>query len=182
MQLETERLVLRPYHEGDIDALHRIWTDPGVRRFLWDDAVIEREQAGQTVRASLKDWEVCGLGQWTVRFKRDNEIIGFCGFRQFGEPQGWELLYGLLPEYWGQGLALEASNAALMFGFQSSGRECIYGRTDPPNAASIRVLEKLGMRFVSLTVEGRSPVVTYSISREDYYARNKQTDPARRTA
>jgi ribosomal-protein-alanine N-acetyltransferase len=171
MLLETERLVLRPYEECDIDEMHRIWMDPDVRRYLWDGSVIDRERAAQTVRASLTDWERYGLGQWTVRFTAGGGIIGFCGFRQFGEPPQWEIIYGLLPAYWGRGLAVEASIAALRFAFSVTGSGCIHGRTDPPNTASIRVLEKLGMSYVGQTLEGGLPIVTYSISREDFHAR-----------
>ena len=43
--IDTARLRLRPYRASDLDALHRLWTDAGVRRYLWDDRVIERDES-----------------------------------------------------------------------------------------------------------------------------------------
>ena len=51
--LETARLRLRPCRRDDIDVLHHIWTDPGVRKYVWDDQLIARSQAAEIVEASL---------------------------------------------------------------------------------------------------------------------------------
>jgi RimJ/RimL family protein N-acetyltransferase len=63
--LDTARLRLRPYRDSDLDALHRLWTDPDVRRYLWDDTIIDRQLAEATMRASIACtaehgcWAVC---------------------------------------------------------------------------------------------------------------------------
>ena len=51
--LRTPRLTLQPYRLDDIDLLHQLWTTPEVRRYLWDDIVITRQRAEETVRAAI---------------------------------------------------------------------------------------------------------------------------------
>lgn len=146
--LDTARLELRPYALRDVDALHRLWTDPHVRRYLWDDTVIARETAAAVVEGSLADWAAHGYGQWAIRVPPDREVVGFVGFRSDVEsPATPELLYGLHPRRWGRGLVDEAARAAVAHAFETLALPSIWAATDPPNAASIRVMERLGMRF-----------------------------------
>jgi [ribosomal protein S5]-alanine N-acetyltransferase len=146
-EIETARLRLRPCVEGDVDALHRLWTDPDVRRYLWDDEVITRGQAAEVVGESAESFDAYGFGQWVISPKEGGELVGFCGLRHFGEPPEVEVLYGLAPQFWGRGLATEAARVMLADGFGRLGLERIYAGTDPPNAASLRVIEKVGMSF-----------------------------------
>ena len=145
--LSTPRLHLRRYTPGDVDALHAIWIDPDVRRYLWDEQVIPRSTALEVVQAALESASTLDFGQWMLTTHRD-EPVGFCGFRPF-EPRDdeAELIYGLLPCWWKRGLAVEAATAALDWAFDERGLSRVVAATDPPNAASVRVMERLGMRF-----------------------------------
>jgi RimJ/RimL family protein N-acetyltransferase len=147
--METARLLLRPCTPADIDDLHRHWIDPGVRKFLWDDQIIPRETAVAVVEASLASFAERGFGFWCVSFKGAPALLGFCGLREFDEddPAKIEILYGIAPEHWGKALAVEAAQAVLRYGFEEAGLPKIYAGADPPNVASIRVMEKLGMAF-----------------------------------
>jgi ribosomal-protein-alanine N-acetyltransferase len=76
-------------------------------------------------------------------------------------------MYGLAKPWWGCGLATEASRAALEYAFGVLGAGRVTAVTDPPNVASVRVMERLGMRFVHRgTVNGLESVV-YELRRED---------------
>jgi len=95
----SARLVMHPFGRDDVDARHALWTDPDVRRYLWDDVVIPREPAAEVVEGTLGDWSEHGYGMWTVTMNRD--LAGFAGFRS--SEQGPELLFGFYPRYWHQG-------------------------------------------------------------------------------
>lgn len=164
--LETARLRLRPYGEGDLDALHDLWIDERVRRYLWDDVVIPRDLAESTMRDAIESFDARGIGQWVVMRRDDEKIIGFCGFRTIGDSPEIELLYGLLPPYWGQGLAVEAAQAVLRYGFERQGFPHVWARTDPPNAASIRVMQRLAMTPIE-SLWGEA-MVCYRISRDEF--------------
>jgi ribosomal-protein-alanine N-acetyltransferase len=170
MEIHAPRVRLRPYTLEDVDDLYRLWTDPEVRRYLWDDVLISREQAASVVRASIACFETRGFGQWVVLPRSGERLIGFCGFRLFGDPpdEQIELLYGVAPAYWGQGLATEAARAALRFGFEECGFDRVYAGADPPNAASFRVMEKLGMSFSRRTHINGIEAIYYVLSREAF--------------
>lgn len=166
--IETTRLQLRPFALSDVEALHRFWTAPGVRKYLWDDVVISRQQAAAIVASSRHDFATHGFGHWVINFKGTTELVGWCGLRPFGEPPRVEVLYGIVPPLWGQGLAVEATRAVLQFGFDTLGLERIYAGADPPNTASLRVMEKAGMRFDQRTQVNGLEAIYYVLSRAEF--------------
>jgi len=170
--IETARLMMRPFETDDIDQLHRIWIDPGVRKFLWDDQIIPRETAVAVVESSIDSFVTHGFGLWTICLKNDPRLIGFGGLRHFIEDGSAEseveILYGVAPEHWGKGIALEAARAVLRYGFEESKLANIYAGADPPNTASFRVIEKLGMKFARKILVNGLEAIYYAMSREDY--------------
>jgi RimJ/RimL family protein N-acetyltransferase len=170
--IETARLMMRPFAIDDVDDLSRLWVDPGVRKFLWDDQVIPRETAIAVVESSIESFVNHGFGFWAICFKNDPELIGFGGLRHFTEDGGVtsevEILYGVAPECWGKGVATEAAGAVLNYGFEECELAHIYAGADPPNVASFRVIEKLGMNFSRKMVANGLDVIYYAICRDDY--------------
>jgi ribosomal-protein-alanine N-acetyltransferase len=168
-EIETERLKLRPYTLNDIDNLHNLWTNAGVRKYLLDNIIITREQAEIFVRGSIDCFEKNGFGQCVVILKEKNSFIGFCGFRFFEEPPEVEILYGLYPEYWGKGLAAEAAKAMIRYGFEENKFEKILAGTDEPNSLSLRVIEKCGMKFYKkINLPTGVDTIYYELKREDF--------------
>ena len=165
--LHTDRLRLRPCTPADAGALHTLWTDPEVRRYLWDDLVIERKTADEAIAESQADFTARGFGHWAVMLAQEPErIIGGCGLRGMENSNDVELIYALAPDYWGQGYADEASRAVLAHAFDSLEFPRVYGRTDTPNLASQRVLERLGMARKSETLLNDLPTTVYVLTRD----------------
>ena len=152
----------------DVDELHRLWTDPLVRRYLWDDETISPARAASEVVRGTESFRSRGFGQWTISLSGQQAIIGFCGLRLFGEADEIELLYGLAPAYWGRGLATEAAREMLRHAFDDLGLGVVLAGADPPNGASLRVLEKLGFRFSRCLLIGGVETPYFSISREEF--------------
>lgn len=172
VHVETTRLLMRPFAVSDIDALHRLWTDPQVRRYLWDDEIISRETAQAAIEESIKNFQQRGFGFWTLSLKDDPQPIGFGGLRQFNDEQSGadeiEILYGLAPEHWGRGLATEAAQAFLRYGFEELRLENIYAGADPPNEASFRVMERLGLKEPRRTTVNGLEAIYYVMSRAEF--------------
>ena len=166
--IETERLRMRPWSMDDLDDLHRLWIDPDVRKYLWDDTVISREQAAAVIESSIESFKTHGFGLWSLFPKIGESLIGFCGFRFFGDAEEIEILYGVAPAYWGQGLATEAAQAMLRCGFEEQGFGFIYAGADPPNGASFRVMEKIGMKFARHVHLNGVEAIYYVLSKEEY--------------
>ena len=147
--LETERLLLRPFEEGDVHAVHEIHSDESVVRWLYNDAttpdqslaLLERKIAAAALRAE---------GDWlsaAVVLRASDELVGDVSLHWASEPhrQG-ELGFVIHSRHQGRGYATEASRPILAFAFETLGLHRVVGRLEPRNVGSARVLEKLGMR------------------------------------
>lgn len=159
---------MRPITLDDVDAIHQIWTDAGVRKYLWDDEVISREETVAVIEKSLKYFHCKGFGLFAVLPIDGERIIGFCGYWFFHEPPQLELLYGVITDQWGNGFAPEAANAMLAYGFEKLGFQEVIASTDGANVASVRVMEKLGMSFSKRKDANGSDTIFYSMKREAF--------------
>ena len=147
--LETDRLLLREYVEEDADAFFKLNSDPQVLRFVPDKALPNVEQARQIlIDHPIADYRKHGFGRGACILKSTGENIGFAGLKYLEELGEVDVAYRLMPTYWGQGLATEAALASVRYGFADLGLKRIIGLAMPENIASVRVLEKSGLRFV----------------------------------
>lgn len=160
MRLQSERLDLLPFEGADVEILHAHFVRPEVRRYLWDDVVVDRATVEEVVAASAALVAERGYGLCALRARDEGAFVGFCGLRDFADPRAGgaarpEILYGLEPAYWGCGYAFEASLAVLTFAFDSLALPAVYAGTDPPNVRSRRVLDRLGFaRFERIEIGG----------------------------
>ena len=166
-ELRTERLRLRPLEPGDRFALHRLWTEPAVRRFLWDDRVIELATVDEVIAKSAASFAAAGHGLFALLEPRGDALLGAAGIYplQPGEP---ELIYSLAPACWGRGLASEASRAVIADVFERLGFARVLARTDVPNRASVAVMERLGMTSAGEREENGRPTVSYTLTRQSW--------------
>lgn len=163
--IRTPRLLLKALTESETDALHRLFTDPEVRRYLFDDQVIPRSQAGEIIQESREMFDSKGYGLWGAYPSSGGPLIGMGGFWHFHEPPQLELIYVIDPSRWGRGLATELAKALIRHGFKDLGFERIQASTDTPNTASSRVMEKAGMTFEERNTIAGQDTVFYSIQR-----------------
>lgn len=169
--LQTERLLLRPLAESDVAALHNFWNDPEVRRYLWDGEQISTDRVIEIVTASRACFDEMGAGFFALQTMRNPDaLIGFCGYRRFEQSTQPELLYGILPEHWGEGFVTEAANEVLRYGFEECGMERVIAATDTPNQRSVRVMQRLGMVFEERREYHGLDTVFYALARVDFSA------------
>jgi ribosomal-protein-alanine N-acetyltransferase len=156
--LETDRLLLREYVEDDAEAFFKLNTDPEVLRFVPDKALLTVEQARQIlIEHPIADYRKYGFGRGACILKSTGEQIGFAGLKYLDELGEVDVAFRLLPAHWGVGLATEAALASVRYGFDkvrlksAAGRNrrvrTIIGLVMPQNIASVRVLEKTGLRY-----------------------------------
>jgi ribosomal-protein-alanine N-acetyltransferase len=169
-RIETSRLELRPLAAGDVDDIHRLWVHPDVRKYLWDDEAISREQAASVVEESNALFREKGFGLWGAYAREDSPLIGFCGYWFFHDPPQLQLLYGVAPAHWGKGFATELAKAMIRYGFEEAAFDRVIASTDAPNLASLRVMEKAGMTFDRRVFVNGLDTIYYTISREEFRA------------
>jgi RimJ/RimL family protein N-acetyltransferase len=144
--LETERLVLRPFRDDDLDAYTALMTAPAVRASLHIPDDFGREQAWQQMAHWLGQWELRGTGQWALEEKATGILVGRAG-SHLPERSDWpgiEIGWTLHPDHWGKGYATEAGGAARDYVFAHHDVDAIYSVILHANTASQAVARRLG--------------------------------------
>lgn len=147
--LTTERLLLRPFHILDCAPMERIFGDADVMRF--GDGVQTQAWVQAWLRTCLERYyQTWGFGPYAVVERQRREVIGYCGLFFFADVGGQpevEVGYRLARAAWGYGYATEAARAVRDFAFGSLCIKRLIALIDPSNSASVRVAEKIGMRY-----------------------------------
>jgi len=154
--IETERLVLRPFEEGDLAAVLAMQTSPDVTRLLpWGPRTEAetRQSLGEKIAArAIRDegdaLSLAGISKTTGELVADVVLWLASKAHQQGE-----IGYIVPPEHQGNGYAIEANLPLLRIAFEELGLHRVVGRVEARHAASARVLEKLGMRREAHLVE-----------------------------
>ena len=159
---ETKRLALRALTVEDAPAFFALNSHPEVMRFTHEPQLKSLEEARDAL-ARYPDFDTVGYGRWGCVLKEEQRVIGFCGLKYLDNLHAVDVGYRLLPEYWGRGLATEACLASVQFGFDVLKLDRIIGLVLAENAASVRVLEKVGMRLEGEISYDGQWVLQYSI-------------------
>lgn len=154
--VETDRLLLRPYEEGDLDAIADLLSIPEVMRYLFEEP-LSREEAAATLHRRIPMRKIEKEGDrlaLVVTLRESGTVIGTVNLTLRSEEhrQG-EIGYVFHPDHQGRGYATEAMQALLDYGFKTGGFHRIYGRCDARNFPSARLMERLGMRREAHFVE-----------------------------
>jgi RimJ/RimL family protein N-acetyltransferase len=154
--LETERLLLRPHDEADLEAFHAIRSQPEVVLYLYDEP-LTLEQAREKVTRLVRSRTLDAEGDWlsaAVILRETGAYLGDVAFHWVSvQHRTGEIGFALDPAHQGHGFATEAARAMIDWGFGSFGLHRVIGRTEARNAASARVLERLGMRLEAHLIE-----------------------------
>jgi len=146
--LETDRLVLRHATLDDAAFVLELVNDPAWLRNIGDRGVRDLESARDYLRKGpLESYDRLGFGLWVAVEKESGAAIGLCGLLKRESLEDVDVGFALLPAFRGKGYATEAASAALTHGKNVHGLERIVAITSPGNEESIRVLEKIGLRF-----------------------------------
>ncbi len=165
--LETKRLALRELEETDLDALSAIYADAEVMKYIGKGIISSREQTKRSIELCRQFQEKNGFSAWAVIDRLRDKLIGTCGFAKLPDDQGIEIAYLLAKDSWGKGIASEISIAVLDYGFEVLKLEKIIALVYPQNAASIRVIEKMGMKFDKEAEFWGVKLLMFSISKTD---------------
>jgi len=147
--LETSRLSLHRLTTDDAEFILELVNDPSWLRFIGDRGVKTLDDARAYILKgpAVSSYERFALGQFLVRRKADGVAIGICGLLKRPALEDVDVGFAFLPQFTRQGYAFEAATAILAYGRRELGLIRIVAVTSPDNSASIRLLEKLGLRF-----------------------------------
>jgi len=151
-RVETERLVLRRWHEDDRAAVVDIWRDPDVWRAIGPGVTgtrFDADYAAGRFEHHLSHWEQHGFGLWLAQERVRGQVAGWVGpahptyVPELAEAV--EIAWTLRRPFWGQGLASEGAAAAVQSTFAHAVLDEVISLINPANARSISVAERLGM-------------------------------------
>ena len=143
LPLRTERLEIRAFVEEDLEALHRVYGDPEVTRFIPRYPTVDDTRRALNVHVS--EARAGHPAFWALIERQSGELIGDAGLGLLAGGPDHELGYTLARNRWGQGYATEAAGACLAYALGQLGLDPVYAQVRPENTASVRVLEKIGM-------------------------------------
>lgn len=147
MILETERLYLRPLESGDLDRLAAMYSNMNVMRFIGAGKTFSRQQTEKSIDSWGEYEAKHGFSNWAVIRKNDGAFLGKCGLSHLPDDSDVEISYIFDEQFWGMGYATEISKAVLQYGFDKLGLKQIVALTYPQNSPSIKVLEKIGLKY-----------------------------------
>lgn len=148
--LDTERLQLRAFTLDDAEAYWPLVSDAAVLRHTGEAPLRSLEEVRALIAARpLRDYDVHGYGRLACIEKASGHLVGFCGLKYLEDLRETDIGYRFLPHCWGKGYATESARAVMHHGQETLGLRRIIGLVEPDNAGSVRVLEKLGLRFES---------------------------------
>lgn len=167
--IETPRLILREFQLSDAEKMFKLNSDPEVIKYTGDPP-FESVEETRDFLSQYKDYQRNGYGRWVMIIKETNETIGWCGLK-LNEEDFVDLGFRLFRKHWNKGYASEAAKACLTYGFKTLHMDFIIGRVVRENTASVKVLEKLGMKYwKNDTCHGFEDARYYKITKEEFLA------------
>ncbi len=149
--LETARLRLRQLTAGDAEFIVELLNDPSFVRNIGDRGVRTLGDAMRYIRdGPVENYARLGFGLWRVELRDSSVPVGICGLLKREALDDVDLGFAFLPRFWFSGYAFESAAGVMRHARHVLGLTRIVAVTNPDNVGSIRLLEKLGMRFERL--------------------------------
>ena len=148
---ETPRLLVRRLTADDAAFMLRLLNEPSFLQNIGDRGVRSLDDARTFIaNAPVASYEKNGFGLFQVSLKATGAPVGICGLLRRDWLDGVDVGFAFLPESWGKGYAFESSVGVIEWGRASLGITRVLGITKPDNYGSVRVLEKLGLKFARM--------------------------------
>lgn len=179
--LETQRLLMRWFREGDFAQFKRVCQDPEVMRFLGDGRPMTDLEVWRQMATFMGHWYFRGYGIWAVEEKQTGKLVGRIGFMNPAGWPGFELGWTLARDSWGKGYATEGAQRALEYAFTEMNRDHVISCIAPDNSASIRVAERLGEKMEGKTELLGREIFIYGIGRDHWASMRSQSNQLTKT-
>jgi RimJ/RimL family protein N-acetyltransferase len=149
--IETVRLSLRRLCADDAPFILELLNEPSFLRFIGDKGVRTLEDAREYIANQIACYEQFRFGLYLTERKHDGAPIGICGLVKRASLDDVDLGFAFTPAFWSRGYAAESALAVLAFATGVLGLPRVVAVTAPDNIGSIKVLEKIGLRFSRMT-------------------------------
>jgi [ribosomal protein S5]-alanine N-acetyltransferase len=162
--LETDRLYLREFTLTDAQLLIDLNSDPEVTRYTGDGPVADLTEAKRILEEIIFPQYGNRMGRWAVHLKNNGEFIGWSGIKYLESLDEYDLGYRFFRRHWGKGYATESAKAVMEYAVKELKLKNIVGRASVDNYNSIKVLEKVGLKFQEEGFEHGEKIVKYGLN------------------
>ena len=167
-QLETERLIFRPYTPGDRAACVSLTTDPDVMRYVGDGTLTAPQAREKFDRIFTHVYATKAFDVWAVCEKSTGHYAGHAEIKPRPAASDFEIVYLLGQTYWGRGYATEIARRLIAYGFDELRLPRVVATIDEANHASIRIVKKLGMKRIGEERDHHGLTLIYAIERASF--------------
>ena len=165
--LLTERLILRSFSLDNAKDIYELNGDPDVMKYTGDKPFGSIEEAREFI-SNYNHFEKWKRGRLGVFLRENNTFIGWCGLKYHEDTGETDLGYSLKKVYWGKGYGTEAASICIKDGFTRLHLQRIYAEAYTENIGSIRIMEKVGMKFLKDTTLEDAPGKIYEMLKTNY--------------
>ncbi|MCT4628727.1 GNAT family N-acetyltransferase [Winogradskyella sp.] len=164
--IETERTIMRRLTKEDATDFYNLNLDDEVLKYTGDQP-FKNLQSSIEFLTNYDQYDKYGVGRLAVIDKTTLKFIGWCGLKYSQEKNEFDIGFRFFKNYWNKGYATETAKKCLEFGFNKLKIETIVGRAMKENIGSIKVLEKIGMKFKeNFDFDGQEGVI-YELKNSD---------------
>lgn len=151
--IETERLILRPVLDTDLEGMFEMDSDADVHKYLGNRPIKTKEEAQKAIDYIKKQYTERGIGRWAVINKTTKEFMGWSGLKLNTKEESYHPIhhdfydvgYRFIKRFWGKGYATESGKAAIEYAFNTMKLKTINAITEMGNEASHNALLKIGL-------------------------------------
>lgn len=161
LPLETERLLLRPFTIDDAPFILTLLNEPSFLQYIGDKKVRNLDDARQYLsNGPIASYQRNGFGLGLVELKEPQTSIGMCGLLKRDELPDPDIGFAFLPDFWNKGFAFEAATAIMTDARQRLKIGRMLAIVNPDNYASMKLLERLGLKFERMLDQGTKVYAT----------------------
>ena len=146
LPLTTERILIREFRAEDRNSYYELMSEKDIQKYL--ESPITREKANERLQKEIDQFQQSGLGLLALCEFSSGKVIGFCGLIQDQSEEGIEIIFGVLPQFRRKGYVFDAATKLISETFKICEINRIVARVDPENVASIKLIKKIGMRYI----------------------------------
>lgn len=172
--LQTERLRFREMRPDDAQAMFDLNSDPEVVLYTGDGPFESVEAAKLFLENYQEVYTRVGYARWIVELKSTNEILGWSGLKFWPDKNIVDVGYRFYKKHWGNGYASESAKACIDYGFNVLKLDRIIAHARKENIASLRVLEKCGMKIIGEDNECGGEIFVWEITRHSSSSKDAQ--------
>lgn len=165
--LESPRMFLREIIPDDAEEAYNLNLDPEVIQYTGDESFKSIEKAREFLE-NYDSYRRFGFGRWAMIRKQDQKFLGWCGIKFNTETHEHDVGFRLFRNEWNKGYATEAARASILYGFETLNLDRIIAHAMKVNLASVRVIEKCGLKYEGPRDFDGNEGVLYALNKHEF--------------